>query len=126
MIDNGFELFENFTLQPASSHPNGFLALAVYDKPENGGNGDGMIDARDAIWPRLRLWIDADHDGVSQPEELHGLEEMGVFNIGLDYSLSLRTDEFGNVFRYRAKINQGIRGPAEVEKQIYDVFFVSK
>jgi hypothetical protein len=125
-IDNGAELFGNFTPQPQSQHPNGFLALAEYDKPENGGNGDGIIDARDAIWPRLRLWIDANHDGVSQPEELHGLEEMGVFNIGLDYSLSMRTDEFGNVFRYRAKINQGIRGETEAGKQIYDVFFVSK
>jgi hypothetical protein len=125
-IDNGAELFGNFTPQPQSQHPNGFLALAEYDKPENGGNGDGIIDARDAIWPKLRLWIDANHDGVSQPEELHGLEEMGVFNIGLDYSLSMRTDEFGNVFRYRAKINQGVRGETEAGKQIYDVFFVSK
>jgi hypothetical protein len=33
-----------------------------------------------------------------QPEELHTLPEMGVVSISLDYSLSMRTDEFGNVF----------------------------
>ena len=63
---------------------------------------------------------------ASQPGELHTLPEMGVFSIGLDYSLSRRIDEFGNVFRYKARINQGMNGDPEVGKKIYDVFFVTK
>jgi Ca2+-binding EF-hand superfamily protein len=121
VIDNGSELFGNITPQAASAHPNGFLALAQYD-----ANGDGVIDASDPVYSQLRLWIDTNHDGVSQAEELHTLSEMGVFSISLDYSLSMRTDEYGNVFRFKAKVNAGMRGASDVGKKAYDVFFVSQ
>jgi hypothetical protein len=122
LVDDGSELFGNATPQPVGKvRPNGFLALAQYDQ-----NADGVIDVKDPIYARLRLWVDSNHDGVSQPGELHTLSEMGVFAISLDYSLSKRTDEFGNVFRYRAKLNQGQHRDSDVGKKIYDVFFVNK
>jgi hypothetical protein len=109
-----------------SAHPNEFAALAVYDDPMNGGNGDSVIDARDKIFLSLRLWVDANHDGISQPEEMHTLPELGIYSISLDYTLSERQDQYGNVFRYRARVNQRMHGPADVEKSAYDVFLVSK
>lgn len=105
-IDNGSELFGNFTpLGPGTVGPraqNGFDALAWFDKPLNGGNGDGEITEADPIFERLRVWVDANHNGVSEPGELKTLRECGIISIGLNTRESRRQDEFGNVYKFRS------------------------
>ena len=122
LVHNSTQLFGNFTPQPPSDHRNGFAALAVYDDPANGGNGDGVIDAKDAVYNSLRIWVDANHDGVSQPEELHTLPSVGVTSISLNYRESKKVDQFGNEFKYWTHIN--LNTPHETEA--VDVFFVSQ
>ena len=123
VIDSAKELFGNFTEQPVSGDPNGFLALAVFDQPEEGGNGDGIIDDNDAIWPALRVWIDANHDGISQPNELYTLEQVGISAIDLKYTESRRTDQYGNVFRYKGRLVPIVQDL--VRRVIYDVFLTT-
>lgn len=117
LITNGKELFGSYTQHsdggvPHHPDPNGFLALAWYDKRAQGGNVDGILDKTDAIWNHLKLWID-DHcyktpnaPCTSVPSEVHSLESAGIHNIALVYDASPgNEDQYGNEFKFYVAVN---------------------
>ena len=87
-----------------------------------GGNEDGNITAADTVFSNLRLWIDANHNGISEPEELHTLASLNIKALELDFKDSHRVDEYGNQFRYRAKVRDTIEG--HVGRWAWDVWLV--
>jgi hypothetical protein len=120
-IDSAREMFGNVTAQPriAMEDRNGFLALAAFDKAALGGNGDGVINRQDYIFRDLRLWTDANHNGISEPSELHSLDQAGLQTLELNYKESRRRDQYGNEFRYRAKVRDA--HGAQIGRWAWDV-----
>jgi hypothetical protein len=101
-VDGGQELFGNASTLPYGIQVNnGVEALAVYDRVEFGGNGDGRLSQGDEIWHRLRLWQDDNHDGVSEPREVRPLGSSQIFAIGLEYEWIGLRDSGRNVREFR-------------------------
>ena len=122
VVDNGRELFGVGTILPNGQRArDGFEALTVHDQPENGGNGDGKVTVADAIWGRLRLWVDGNHDGVSQATEIAPLQSAQVLELRLNAIASTTYDAQGNLHglqsTYAAHAHQ--RG----ERLLEDIFF---
>ena len=81
IINDGKELFgDSSVLKDGTKAAHGYAALAEYDS-----NGDGVVDAKDADFGKLRVWRDLNQDGVSQKEELFTLEEVGVQSLNVAY-----------------------------------------
>ena len=124
-INDGKELFGEFAPQPqppAGFKKNGFLALAEFDRAENGGNYDDKITKADTVFSSLLLWQDTNHDGVSEALELHSFRQLGLKSIDLDYKESRRRDQHGNWFRYRAKVKDD--RDAQLGRWAWDVYLV--
>lgn len=100
-IGDGRELFGNFSTTPDGASPQtGFGVLQIYDQPQWGGNAGGKIDRRDAIYGSLLAWVDSNHNGVSEPEELFSVLDLGVVQLAVDYSHREIVDPRGNLLYY--------------------------
>jgi hypothetical protein len=85
LITSGRELFGVDTLLSGTPGvdavyaPTGFAALAALD-----ANADGVFNTSDAAFTQVRLWQDADQDGVSDAGELFSLADKGIASISLN------------------------------------------
>lgn len=110
LITTGAEIFGHPVTGPIRGRKplpeeNSFTLLSAYDRPQNGGNEDGTIGPEDAVFSRLRLWVDANHDGVSQPEELIPLAAAALARIDLTYQRTGGGDGHESFFRYRGTVH---------------------
>ena len=87
MVHDGRQLFGN-----NDGFANGFDKLRSYDD-----NGDGVIDANDAIWNKLRVWQEKDENGIVDAGETMTLSEAGVASINLGYQNVRQDDGKGNL-----------------------------
>ncbi len=107
-IDSGAELFGNATpAYPGTdiTTANGFEALRFLESRDYGFSlPDEVLDAQDASFARLLLWRDANHNGISEPDELQPVAGAGLVSIGTDYKNKKRRDRYGNEFRQRGMV----------------------
>jgi hypothetical protein len=126
-VDSGAELFGSRTpayadqAQPLTEH--GFDALLLLEGPSYGPSRvDRVIDARDTVYSRLRIWLDRNRNGVSEADELVPLADAGILAISTEYKENARRDQFGNKFSLMGKmLVQGPEGQ-QVWRNIYDVY----
>lgn len=123
-IDDGSELFGvGMTLPDGNRARDGFEALAAYDRVINGGNGDGHITNADRIWHRLRLWRDANHNGVSEKPEIFPIQSACVVSFDLAWIRSSDVDLAGNQHRMVSTYLCRVGGAPDEQRALVDVFF---
>lgn len=105
-IDNISELFGNKTT-------NGFAVLATHDS-----NGDGVINASDVDFSQIKIWKDANSDGVTQVGELHSLADAGISSISLNFQ-NVNLLNNGNPVTHRSTFTWAAGGTGTVD----DVWF---
>lgn len=121
-IDSGRELFGSQTVLPltgAVGGSHGFRPLADYDSKTLGGNENSVIDPDDPVFSQLRIWIDRNHNGISEPGELSSLPAAGIRTIEYGYGFMGSRDEHGNVLWL-----EGQAWSDRGETKIYDVIFL--
>jgi|GEM_PF-3393656 len=79
LITSGAELFgSGTTLANGAKALDGFAALAGLDS-----NGDGIINASDAAFGQLQVWVDANGDAHTDAGELRSLADLGIASLDL-------------------------------------------
>ena len=91
-INDGSELFGTGTLDAQGRHVgNGYAAMALEDS-----NHDGLLSSADAGWKELRVWVDANRDGVTDAGELKSLDSLGIASLDLKAMAGTEVDQ-GNL-----------------------------
>ena len=114
-IDNGTELFgNNSVLSNGQKAKNGFEALKDLDS-----NQDYVFDQNDAAWNEVKVWKDANGNGVLDKGELLTMEQAGITGFDLNYQSQSRDDANGNAHLQTSTITKADGTTADIT----DVWF---
>lgn len=103
-IDNGSELFGNHTVSNTAygytdpKATNGYEALKTYDI-----NNDNVIDEKDEIFSKLKIWKDKNLNGITDEGELSSLAHNNIKSIDLNYN-EIALDENSNMVKQSSKV----------------------
>lgn len=132
IVDNGRELFGNFTVP--GSH-NGFDALQRLNQLLGQTELVPFIEEGQPLYPHLKIWDDANNDGVSTPEEVQPASNI-LSQIGLGYQPTSIEDRHGNKFAFKGfgfvRTGHGRNYTRDMKEQhertvpLYDVFFAGR
>jgi hypothetical protein len=91
-VNDGSELFgSSTTLADGSKAADGYQALKELDS-----NGDGVINQGDAAFADLKVWVDANSDGITEGGELKSLADLKITSISANADVNLSKDN-GNL-----------------------------
>lgn len=107
-ISSGRELFGSHMIPEAGNGPKALLkAFERSGAPISGAVQDG-----DSLFERILLWIDANHNGLSEAGELRLAKERFT-RIGLGFVKQDQVDEHGNRLRFRGWAELRTSGPEQ-------------
>jgi hypothetical protein len=116
VINDGSELFGGATSLPTGERAaNGYIALSAMDS-----DGDGWISSADAGWSDLKVWADANSDGVSETSELLTLDSLGISRL----DLAATTSGENNNGNFEGLVS-GYETTDGVTHEMADVWFVA-
>ncbi len=115
-IDSGRELFGVDTLLSGTPGVDavyastGFEALRTLD-----ANADNVFDVQDSAFTQVRLWRDANQDGISQASELTTLASQNIVSISLSTSTTTINLGNGNTISGTATVTRGNGSTTEID-----------
>lgn len=118
-IDNGNELFgqQSFALHGKENQfDHGYLALAQHDH-----NKDKVINAKDKIFKKLRVWQDLNSDGISQRKELKSLAYYKITDIKTNFT-KVALDKI-DVEQNKVYLESTLTTKSDLSIKTFDVWF---
>jgi hypothetical protein len=108
-------------------HVNGFAELNSLEREIDGTpisrEPDGILDEHDEAFSRLIVWIDANHNGTSDGDELRSLKSAGIISLYMGYERIDQRDQHGNVLRFRGYAIVRNKYDVPVRREVCSVLF---